>query len=607
MFCTHCGAPGDNKRFCTQCGAALLRVKAPTVPVSSLEASQVLVPQLPVSGPMPGAAAMTGRMLEHKYYLESKLGVGGMGTVYRARRLLIGDAVAIKVLHPDQLDDPQAIERFRREAQTAALLKHPNVVNIYDFGISPDGLVYLVMELVEGENLRQMIERQGTVGEEMAAEIVRQICAAMGEAHRQDVIHRDIKPENILVQMTPSGLQVKVLDFGIAALRDIAVNRLTQPGNILGTPSYMSPEQCMGEELDGRSDIYSLGIVLFEMLTGVVPFYSPTTTAIVVQQVNQAPPPLRSLNPNISSAVEAVVLHTLEKQREYRPQTASDMARDLIAAVNGLMVVPPLEGTVPTEDINPVPVASPAVTSSFFLDTSAPETASTFNGHSATDESGSPTGLLIFAVLLLLAVCVGGGFWWYLQKNGNGEVAVRNDSNQPSATANAQPVALDRNTVGDRTAASSVTKSSSSPATNNLWEVIPDQTNNTVDAINVLGAMDGQTAVIKPGGQLALNYREGQFFGDGTGADIRVYGPKPDRVSYLIYVRNSAGENWKLIDKNRRGFPRGVVNHDVGHHQIQRARQIMIKNNGNVDLNIDAITVIHKDEAHGENDQRRRR
>ncbi|MGH9854963.1 MAG: protein kinase domain-containing protein, partial [Blastocatellia bacterium] len=283
MFCPHCGDPSDNKRFCTQCGRELLKTQVEAEPVADPASEQPVVPQQPVIT----TDALTGRTLDQKYYLESKLGAGGMGTVYCARRLLIGDRVAVKVLHPNQVADPQAVERFRREAQTAARLKHPNVVTIYDFGVSGDSLIYLVMELVEGDSLRQLIKREGTLSEGFVAEVVRQTCAALDEAHRQGVVHRDIKPENVLAQTTPSGARVKVLDFGIAALRDITASRLTRTGGIVGTPHYMSPEHCLGEKLDGRSDIYSLGIVMFELLTGVAPFDSTTPTAIVIQQVNQ--------------------------------------------------------------------------------------------------------------------------------------------------------------------------------------------------------------------------------------------------------------------------------------------------------------------------------
>src|SRR6266511_2324994 len=327
MVCPNCGNVSDGKGICNHCGAELASPLAPTTSASGGAQSPATVSPLSDSG------ALTGRTLDQKYYLESKIGFGGMGTVYRASRLLIGDWAAVKVLHPDQMADPQAVERFRREAQTAARLKHPNVVAVYDFGVSSEGLNYQVMELAEGESLRSLVERQGTLAETSVAEIIRQVCAALDEAHRQGIVHRDIKPENILVQTITGGLHVKVLDFGIAALRDVKAGRLTRTGALVGTPQYMSPEHCLGEELDGRSDIYSLGIVLFEMLTSVVPFDSPTPTAIVVKHVNDPPPAPRALNPKISPAVESVALRALEKRRDARPQTAGEMARELIAPV----------------------------------------------------------------------------------------------------------------------------------------------------------------------------------------------------------------------------------------------------------------------------------
>ena len=276
-----------------------------------------------------------GRVIDNKYRIDEVIGAGGMATIYRATRLQIGDVVAIKVLHPELLREPKFAERFQREAQAAARLKHPNVVTIHDFGVCDDGLIYLVMELVEGPNLRTIIKEGGPMTSAAAAAIVRQVCAALTEAHRQGIIHRDIKPANIAVAESPDGPRVKVLDFGIASLKAETMVAFTQTGAVLGTPAYMSPEQCLGEDLDGRSDIYSLGVVLFEMLCGVVPFNSPTSTAVVMQHVQQAPPPLRVLNVSVSPAVEAVVLRALAKRREDRPQTAKEFADELTAAVSG--------------------------------------------------------------------------------------------------------------------------------------------------------------------------------------------------------------------------------------------------------------------------------
>ena len=282
---------------------------------------------------------MLGRSIDGRYRIDSLIGAGGMGTVYCATRLLIGDEVAIKILQQDH-SDANSSERFRREAQAAARLKHPNAVSIYDFGVSTDGLQYLVMELVEGESLRERLNR-GRLDFAITAEVTRQICAALDEAHRRHIIHRDIKPDNILLDSTTDGLRVKVLDFGIAKLRDDTAGHLTQTGSVMGTPHYMSPEQCLGEELDSRADIYSVGIVVYEMLCGRVPFNSPVSTAVVVQHVSQPPPSLRSINPAVPEALEEVVLHAIQKNRTDRPATAGALAQQLVAALGGRQIVTP--------------------------------------------------------------------------------------------------------------------------------------------------------------------------------------------------------------------------------------------------------------------------
>ncbi len=333
MFCPSCGNPvTSGGRFCFNCGASLPVTQTTSGGASNGRDEETA--ERKAARPDGVDDPLVGRLIENKYRLEERIGVGGMGTVYRATRLLIGDIVAIKILHADFVRDTEA-ERFRREAQAAARLKHPNAVNIYDFGVTDDGTVYLVMELVEGESLRQIIKAQGTLKPDVAGQIVQQVCAALDEAHHRHVIHRDIKPDNIIVHTTRKGIHVKVLDFGVAKLRDAPVNTLTQTGSVVGTPHYMSPEQCLGEELDQRSDIYSVGIVLYEMLCGTVPFNLPVSTAVIVQHVNQPPPPLRAKNNLITPLVERVVLHALEKKREARPQTAGALAEEVAAALEG--------------------------------------------------------------------------------------------------------------------------------------------------------------------------------------------------------------------------------------------------------------------------------
>jgi tetratricopeptide (TPR) repeat protein/tRNA A-37 threonylcarbamoyl transferase component Bud32 len=333
MKCSACGSSvSDRVQFCTECGVSLRAGQRALAGVAGDSSYGFTAPYLADRDPL------IGLTIDGKYRVDALLGQGGMGRVYRATRPLIGDTVAVKILSPEQVGDNIAVERFRREAQAAARLRHPNAVSIYDFGVSDEGLVYLVMEMVEGQSLRAVIKQQGPLTPNAASEIFNQVCSALDEAHKQNIIHRDIKPDNIIVNANATGLRVKVLDFGIAKLRDLApsATNLTQTGSVVGTPHYMSPEQCLGEELDHRSDIYSLGVVLYESLTGILPFNSPTSAAVVVQQVTQQPPPLRSINLSISQPVEAVVLHALQKRREDRPQTACNLAQELSAAVQGL-------------------------------------------------------------------------------------------------------------------------------------------------------------------------------------------------------------------------------------------------------------------------------
>jgi serine/threonine-protein kinase len=314
MICPRCQSENiQGARYCNDCGTTL----------GSASPSESKKPD-----------PLIGRLVDGKYRIVSKLGSGGMGVVYAATRPLIGDKVAIKILHKEHSDDPHAAGRFQREAQTSARLKHPNAVSIYDFGVTQDGLQYLVMELIEGQSLREVIKQKGRINPTGVAAIAQQLCAALDEAHRQDIIHRDIKPDNIIIHQSQDGLRVKVLDFGIAKLRDQTASNLTQTGSVMGTPHYMSPEQCLGEEMDCRSDIYSLGCVLYEMLCGVVPFNAPISTAVVVQHVTQPPPPLHEKNRAITPEVERVVLRALEKRPEARPASAGLVAKELDAAVN---------------------------------------------------------------------------------------------------------------------------------------------------------------------------------------------------------------------------------------------------------------------------------
>ncbi len=321
MFCPKCGKENQNtNKFCKSCGK-LLPDFAQVLAVSQ----QFHFAAQPLN--------LIGQTLDGKYRIEAKLGAGGMGDVYRATRLLIGDTVAIKVLHAHLAADAQAAERFRREAVTATRLRHRNVVALYDVGVSSaHNVPYILMELAEGFSLRQIINQYRVLPLDFVVTATAQVCAALEEAHRLGIVHRDVKPENVIANQTTTGWHVKVLDFGIAKLYNQADIGLTQDGSAMGTPQYMSPEQCMGEPLDARSDIYSVGIMLYEMLAGTVPFKSLAASAIAVHQVQTPPAPPRSFNPNIPPQIEEVVLRALDKRREMRQQSAQQLSQEMIQA-----------------------------------------------------------------------------------------------------------------------------------------------------------------------------------------------------------------------------------------------------------------------------------
>ena len=285
---------------------------------------------------------LVGVVLDDKYRLDARLGVGGMGTVYHATHLLIERPVAVKVLNPRLVADETAKERFRREARAAGRLQHTNAVTVTDFGETPDGLVYLVMELLEGRPLRDILAHESPLDAARAVSLMLQVAAAVEAAHEAGIIHRDLKPGNIfLVQRPDAPYIVKVLDFGIAKLApeggDVSLHdTLTGTGVMIGTPRYMSPEQCDGAQLTPASDVYSLGVILYEMLTGQTPFSGATPLSLALKHSSESPRPLREIVPTIPPALESVVLHALEKNPQERPRDAGEFRRELFAVAERL-------------------------------------------------------------------------------------------------------------------------------------------------------------------------------------------------------------------------------------------------------------------------------
>jgi serine/threonine protein kinase len=279
---------------------------------------------------------LIGHTLDDKYRIEERLGIGGMGTVYRARHVLIDRAVAVKVLNPRFVEDDAAKIRFRREAKAAGRLQHTNAVSVTDFGQTPEGYVYFVMELLEGRTLREVLAKDAPLETARAVAIMLQVAAAVSAAHEAGVIHRDLKPANIFITQKPDvPTLVKVLDFGIAklaadSLDDDEPQTLTQVGAMIGTPRYMSPEQCSGLDLTPASDVYSLGVILYEMLTANAPFNGSTPLAIALKHAADLPKPPRELMPSIPEDLERVVLHALEKRPENRPANAEEFRKELL-------------------------------------------------------------------------------------------------------------------------------------------------------------------------------------------------------------------------------------------------------------------------------------
>ena len=327
-----------------------------------------------------------------RYRVLRKLGGGGMADVYLCDDLTLGRRVAIKVLLQRYVGDPSFVERFRREAQAAAALNHPGLVSIYDWG-QVDGTYYIVMEYVEGETLKDAIRRRGRIPADEAVGIALQLLAAVDYAHRHGIIHRDIKPHNVMLSREGG---VKVMDFGIARVGD---SGMTEAGSVLGTAQYIAPEQAQGRPVDERSDLYSVGVVLYEMLTGTVPFRGESAVAVAMKHVSEPVVPPRALVPDLPEALEQVVLKALAKRPDDRYQSAAALAADLRAAREG----------------------GPLAAASFDADTERTRVlAGAGVGETAVMPRVPPRGRrrrrgpYLLLVLLLVVVAAAAAVWWVL-------------------------------------------------------------------------------------------------------------------------------------------------------------------------------------------------
>src|SRR3954466_12736897 len=268
-------------------------------------------------------STLVGMQLSGRYRLDAQIGAGGMSTVYRAFDQTLERQVAIKLLHRQIADDPDQLERFRREARAVAQLSHPHIVTVIDAG-EEEGRPYIVFEYVQGETLKELIKREGPLDVDESAAYAIEIARALGYAHSRNIVHRDVKPQNVLIDDEGSA---KITDFGIA--RTLDEEGLTADGRVLGTTDYVSPEQAMGHEVTGQSDLYSLGVVLYEMLTGEAPFKADTQVAVAMKHVRDPLPDVQRRRPEISASLARVAERATAKETQNRYSDVAEMVHDL--------------------------------------------------------------------------------------------------------------------------------------------------------------------------------------------------------------------------------------------------------------------------------------
>jgi beta-lactam-binding protein with PASTA domain/tRNA A-37 threonylcarbamoyl transferase component Bud32 len=378
--------------------------------------------------------SLVGRVFSNRYEIERELAQGGMAEVYLGHDRLLDRPVALKALFPEYAREPSFVERFRREAQAAANLNNANIVGIYDWG-QEAGTYFIVMEYVEGRALRDLIRSESPLDPNQASEIAAEIGSALAFAHRAGVVHRDVKPGNVL--LTRAG-NVKVTDFGIA--RAGTSDGLTQTGSVMGTATYFSPEQAQGLAVDGRSDVYSLGVVLYEMVTGVVPFTGDSPVAVAYKHVREEPMPPSQRNPDVPADLEQIILTALAKDPDHRYQTADDMRADLLRFRRGR----PLAAAPVTALIAEVPaVGAAAVGAGVAVAATMQQPAVPAAGVDGGPPSGEPpTGkrrALMWTLIVLGLVIVVGLIIAFatLAGSGDGDVSVPDVRNQPIAQATA--------------------------------------------------------------------------------------------------------------------------------------------------------------------------
>lgn len=417
----------DATRFCPNCGEA--------IPAQDAE-DQGLV----------------GRTIAEKFLVQELVGEGAMGSIYRAEQITLGKIVCIKVLHPHLTGDVTLSKRFHREARAASRLKHPNAINIIDFGTTKDGTHYIAMDFIDGRDLAQLLKKEFPLHPARMLGLAEQICSALDEAHAQGIIHRDLKPENIMVEDRRHQKDfVTVLDFGIAKIRDPGGENPdtfhTMAGIVCGTPEYMSPEQARGEVLDARSDIYSLGVIVYQLSTGKLPFTGDTPIGVVTKHLTQEPTAPREINPNIHPSIEQLIFTLMAKEKELRPVScmevkdalvdvrrtveADDAAFSQTAPMNRPSTAQMDKTAETAEPPKRIPTdATTPYTPRAALDQLMDE--ATYEDDTLKPHVGMGAGVKVVVTLLVLAVLGAGGWFaydWFFSGAGLlGEAAVQEDA-----------------------------------------------------------------------------------------------------------------------------------------------------------------------------------
>jgi tRNA A-37 threonylcarbamoyl transferase component Bud32 len=420
IYCSKCNAPNPPETvYCGKCGEKIK--KGGTI-------GEIVDP-------------LIGSFVGDRFLVHEKLGEGGMGVVYRAEQTAIQRAVALKVLHSHLTQDESLHARFQNEAAASSRLTHPNTVTIYDFGKTDAGALYIAMEFVQGTSLDAEIRGTGALEWKRACRIAVQICGSLSDAHHHSIVHRDLKPENIMLCSRGGESDVvKVLDFGIAKiLEDEGQDQrqaLTKTGMVFGTPQYMSPEQIRGEKVDHRTDIYSLGVILYEMFTGVLPFIAEMPMGVLSKHLVDRPPSFKEKNPavNVPESVEAIVMSTLSKKAEDRPKTMKELAASLAEAVGTVSMESPAKQTLAAT----VPTPSPGAGKEKKKDT-APPTPKTLKQPTVDRGAVAPrkkAGVAVGIAVAALVVITGGvGAWYFLAGPGSASGSQQTPPNQVTTVA----------------------------------------------------------------------------------------------------------------------------------------------------------------------------